>query len=374
MKYELRRRTLCAVLMAPALGVASPTTKAEIAVGQSAPLSGAMAPFMKSVLAGQKAAFDDANEAGGIGGRKVRLVIRDDGFDPKRTAANLHALAEEDQVVAFMGTVGTAQTAAVLPLLAELKIPLIGAYTGSPALRTIDNRYFFTTQASYLDELVKMVRNLVTLQSTRIAVVYQDNEFGRGMLPLAEKVIAAEGATVVAKSSLASTGANAENLAKELARLAPSAVILIAAGPPVVDYVRANKAHVGVPIYTFSLAAGATVLGALGDTARGLAVARVTPFPWQATSPLIRQYTAAMARHKLPLDYDTLNGYVNARAMLECIRRAGASVSPKAVLNVLESNGKFDLGGFELAFSAQQRHGSHFVELTVIGSKGNTLK
>jgi branched-chain amino acid transport system substrate-binding protein len=373
MGYEFRRRGFCALLLSPAVGWASPA-KSDIVIGQSAPLSGPMAPFIKSVLAGQKAAFDDANEAGGIGGRKLRLVIRDDGFDPKRTAANLNALAEADQAVAFLSTVGTAQTAAVLPLLSELKIPLIGAYTGSPALRTVDNRYFFTTQASYLDELVKMVRNLVTLQSTRIAVVYQDNEFGKGMLPLAEKVIAAEGAKVAAKSALASTGANAENLARELARVAPSAVVLIAAGPPVVDFVRANKAHVGVPIYTFSLAAGATVLDALGEAARGLAVARVTPFPWQATTPLIRQYTASMAKHKLPLDYDTLNGYLNARIMLECIRRAGVPVSPKAVLNVLETNGKFDLGGFELAFDAQHRHGSRFVELTVIGSKGNTLK
>jgi branched-chain amino acid transport system substrate-binding protein len=74
------------------------------------------------------------------------------------------------------------------------------------------------------------------------------------------------------------------------------------------------------------------------------------------------------------VDYDTLNGYLNARTMLECIRRAGAAATPKAVLNVLETNGKVDLGGFELSFDAKQRHGSRFVELTVIGSKGNTLK
>jgi branched-chain amino acid transport system substrate-binding protein len=309
-----------------------------------------------------------------VGGRAIRLTLRDDGFDAARTARNTNTLAEDDGAVALMGSVGTAQTAAALPLLNELRVPMVGAYSGSPALRKPDNRYFFTTQASYLDELVKMVRNLVTLQSTRIALVWQDNEFGRLMLPLARDVVAAEGANVVAAPALVPNGANALAVTRQLVGVAPNAVILIAAGPAVVDYVKANRAELGVPVYTFSLSAGTAVLKALGETARGLAVARVTPFPWQATTPLLRQYAASMQQHQLPLDYDTLTGYLNARVMIECLRRAPPPVNAKGVLQALEGNGRFDLGGYELQFGPKQRHGSRFVELTVIGAKGNTLK
>jgi branched-chain amino acid transport system substrate-binding protein len=361
----------------PALGAtAAPQGKdaKDVLVVQSAPLSGPMAPLMLNVIAAQQAAVDELNARGGLGGRALKLAVYDDGYDPQRTMANARKALEEDGAVMLFGTVGTAQTAALLPYIAARKVPLMGPYTGNPLLRSVDNRYFFTTHASYADELVKMVRNLVTLHSTRIAVVYQNNELGKGMLPLVQKIIADEQATAVAAHAIENSGGNALDIATRLAPLAPSAVILIAAGPAVVEYVMANKAKLGVPIYTLSVSAGGPILSALGESARGLAVARVTPFPWQATTPLAREYTSAMQRNKLPLEYDTYTGYINARILIECLRRADKPISAKSILQALENNGHIDIAGYEVDFGSAKRHGSRFVEITVIGPKGNTLR
>ena len=283
----LRRRALLLALAAtPAATLAQP--KGEILVGRSTALSGGMAPFMAPVHEGQDAAIADLNAQGGIGGRPVRLVTLDDGFDAKRALDNARTLSEKDGVVALFGMPGTSQVMTLLPYLAQAKLPLIGVYTGSPTVRMQGSPYLFTTSASYADELVKIVRNLVAIQTTRIGVAYENNDFGKLALPLVEKAITAEGGTFVGAHAMHSSGQDTEAAAKALAALRPQAVVMIAAGPPVVAYVRANKAHLGVPVYTLSLGAGAQVIRALGSDARGLAVARTTPPPTRLTTAVAR--------------------------------------------------------------------------------------
>lgn len=375
---RVTRRSCVATLAAFAAPLVVPggafAQKPEILVGQSAPLSGMMAGTMTGVLAGQQLAVAEANRKGGIGGRPVKLAVLDDGFDPKRTLENARTLVEQEGAVALFGTVGTSQTAAVLPYVAEKRVPLISAYSGSPALRTQANPYFFTTQASYADELVKMVRNLVSVQSTRIAIVYQNNEFGTLLLPLAEKVIAQEGATVAGTRPLDVAGSNAAAVAQGVAQMKPSGVIMIAAGPAVVSYVKANRAVVGVPVYTFSLSVGSSILKALGEEARGLAVSRATPYPWRATTPLAREFNAVMDRAGKPVDYDHYAGYINARILLEGLRAAGRNVTPESVTLGMEKLNRLDLGGYVLAYGPQSHHGSNFVEITVVGPNGNFIR
>ncbi len=368
------RRLALASLTLPLWPHAARASKTDLLIGQSAPLSGPMAPTLLGVFGGQQMAFDEINRRGGIAGRRIRLLVLDDAFDPKRTLENARQLVEEQEVLALFGTVGTAQTAAVLPYIAEKHVPLISAYSGSPALRVQPNPYFFTTQASYADELVKMVRNLKSVQATRIAVVYQNNDFGKLLLPLAEKVIVSEGGSVAATRPLDVNGADAATVAQGLASVRPQAVIMIVAGPAVVPYIKANRAHLGVPIYTFSLSVGSAILKALGDDARGLAVARATPYPWRATTPLARDFNQLMEKAGKPVDYDHFAGYINGRVLIEGLRGAGKTPTPQSLALSMEKLSNLDLGGYTLAYSPQNRHGSNFVEITVVGPRGNFMR
>jgi branched-chain amino acid transport system substrate-binding protein len=370
----MSRRLALGALALPLLPRGAWASKPDMLIGQSAPLSGPMAPTLLGLFGGQQMAFDEVNRRGGIAGRRVRLVILDDAFDPKRTLENARQLVEQQEVLALFGTVGTAQTAAVLPYIAEKHVPLISAYSGSPALRVQPNPYFFTTQASYADELVKMVRNLKSVQATRIAVVYQNNDFGKLLLPLAEKVIVSEGATVASTRPLEVNGADAAAVTQSMAGARPQAVIMIVAGPAVVPYVKANRAHLGVPVYTFSLSVGSAILKALGDDARGLAVARATPYPWRATTPLARDFNQLMEKAGKTVDYDHFAGYINGRVLIEGLRGAGKSPTPESLTQSMEKLGNLDLGGYTLAYSPQNRHGSNFVEITVVGPKGNFMR
>lgn len=368
----LRRRTL---LLALAAGTAAPTSFAQpgagaLVVGRTTALSGGMAPFLAPIHEGQDAAIADLNAQGGIGGRKVRLATLDDGFDPKRALENARTLGDKEGVVALFGVAGTSQVITMLPYLAEARLPLISVYTGSPAIRAQASPYLFTTRASYADELVKIVRNLVAVQSLRIAVAYENNDFGKLLLPLVEKVVPAEGATLVGSHSLDSTGKDATDAAKALAALQPHAVLLVAAGPPVVAYVRANKTLLGVPVYTLSLGAGTAVLKALGDNARGLAVARTGPSPTKPTLQLTRDFQASMKRHNLPVDYDRFTGYMDARVLIEGLKAAGPGATRASLAQAMEGLGRLDVGGYSYQFSPQNRHGSNFVDIAVVGTGG----
>ena len=376
----IRRRSLMVALAASAAAMSQPLHaqqapgKGDILIGRSAVLSGAMAPFLATLQEGQEAAIDDANAKGGIGGRKIRLVTLDDGFDARRTLENVKQLSEKDGVVAMFGVAGTSQVTAILPYLAQAKLPLVSVYTGSPAIMGVQHPYLFTTRASYADELVKIVRNLISVQAPRIGVAYENNAFGKLLLPIIEKIIAAEGATLVGAQAIASTGEDAVNAARMLAEKKPNAVLLIAAGPPVVAFVRANRVNLGVPVYALSLSAGAAVLKALGDDARGLAVSRTGPLPTRPTIQLTRDFQASMKRHGKPADSDRYIGYMDARVLIEGLRAAGPGVTRASLVNALEGLGNLDLGGFSYNFSPQNHHGSNYADIVVIGAGGSYLQ
>ncbi len=367
----------CAALL-PATALAQPQAAArpatgartDILVGRSSALSGPMAPFLQPLHEAHEAAIEDFNAQGGIGGRKVRLVTLDDGFDPKRTLENARRLVEQEGVVALFAQAGTSQVLALLPYLERSRTPLISVYTGSPALHAAASPWLFTTSASYADEIGQIVRNLVSIQSTRIGIVHENNDFGRSTLPLVEQAIAAEGATVAGVQAMDSSGKNATEAARALAAAQPQAVVMLAAGPPVVAYVRAHRAHLGVPLYTLSLGAGAQVIRSLGSDARGLAVARTTPPPRRATTQITRDFQASMKQRGLEPDYDRFRAYLDARALLEGLRAAGPSATGADIARAMEGLGRLDLGGYVYRFGPGERHGSRYVDIAVIGPDG----
>jgi ABC-type branched-subunit amino acid transport system substrate-binding protein len=346
----------------------------EIRIGQSIHLTGPMAATTSQSLKGQALALDEVNRAGGVNGRPVKLVQLDDQYDMQRCIANVKSLIETHKVSALFGLANSQAIGATLPLLAERKMPLVGIYSGSPALRVQQHPCLFTTAASFRDEVVQMVRNLVAVQQADLGVVYLDNPFGQLMLPVAEQVIQEHGATLVGKQALDATGANAAEVAKALAANRPKAVLLMAFGPSTVAFVKAARKLIGVPIYALSITNVAALLQAMGEDARGLAITQTVPYPWRETSGITRDFNNAARREQLPVTYEAMLGYVNARVLVEGLKRSGKAPTPDAVIRGFESMTKVDLGGYEVAYGPKKHHGSAFVEITIVGPDGKFIR
>ena len=346
----------------------------EIRIGQSIHLTGPLAATTSQSLKGQALALDEVNRAGGVNGRPVKLIQLDDQYDPQRCIANVKSLIETHKVSALFGLANSQAIGATLPLLAERKMPLIGIYSGSPALRVQQHPCLFTTSASFRDEVVQMVRNLVAVQQADLGVVYLDNPFGQLMLPVAEQVIQEHGATLVGKQALDATGANAAEVCKALAANRPKAVLLMAFGPSTVAFVKAARKLIGVPIYALSITNVAALLQAMGEDARGLAITQTVPYPWRETTAIARDFNNAARREQLPVTYEAMLGYVNARVLVEGLKRSGKAPTPEAVIRGFESMTKVDLGGYEVAYGPKKHHGSAFVEITIVGPDGKFIR
>ncbi|RQP24130.1 ABC transporter substrate-binding protein [Piscinibacter terrae] len=349
-------------------------SKEDILIGQSTHLSGPLASTMTSVVSGQELAIDEINRKGGINGRKLKIITLDDAYDPKRCVENVTTLIDKHKVVALTGLASTGNVVAVLPLLAEKQVPLIGVYTGAPALRAKQHPYFFTFTASYRDEVVKMVRNLATVGRTQLALAYHDSPFGKLMLPVVEEVVKEQGSTLVAKQALDIPGQNAVQVCQALAAAKPQGVIFMAFGPALVPFVKAARAQIGVPVYAPSVANSKQLLEALGDEARGLAITQTVPYPYQRTSALTRDYGAAMDRAKLTVDFDHFFGYLDIRSVIECLKRSAKDLSAQGIVRAIEGMGKVDMGGFTVNFSSANHHGSSFVDLMIVGPNGRYIR
>lgn len=378
MQHLFRRRdglaALGALAASPWLGApAFGAETGDVVIGQSAHLSGPLAGTMKAVIRGQELALDEFNRRGGVAGRRVKLVTLDDAYDPKRCVENVNTLIEREQVTALFGLASTANVGAVLPLLAEKKVPLVGVYTGAPNLRQKQHPYFFTTMASYRDEVVQMVRNLATVGRNRLALAYHASPFGQLMLPVVEEVCKELGTTLVAKAALDIPGNESAAVTQTLAAANPQAVIFMAFGPALVPFVRAARAYLGVPVYALSIGNSKQLLDALGEESRGLAFTQIVPYALRATSTLTRDYAAVMERAKLVADFDHFFGYINLRLVLEMLKRAGKAVTPQSLVTSIEAMGKVDFGGYTLNFGPQNHHGSSFVDLLIVGPGGRFI-
>lgn len=361
-----------ALLLSGGLVRPSRAQDSAILVGQSVPLTGPLAGAFEAPLAGQRLAVDALNAAGGIEGRPVRILIKDDAYDTERTVQNVRELVESDRVVALTGLGSTAGVGAVLPYLADKRMPLVGAWTGAHVLRLKPHPTFFTSQASFQDEVEHALRTLATIQLDTIGVAVQDNAFGQSMLPVIEASAKALGLTVARVVPLAVDGSNAAAAARELADARPKAVYMVAVGPSVVGFVRAARAQINVPIYTLSVAASA--VPALGNDARGLAMTQIVPLPWRQVDPMAREFNRLAAAAQVPVSYNAYGGYLGARFLIEALRRASPRITPESIITAIQGMRNWSLGGNLLNFGPGRFHGSAWAEITIVGADGRFVR
>lgn len=373
-----RRQTVCAIASAGA-ALASPLSNAqsgEIRIGQSVLMNGPLAANVTSVLKGQDLALAQFNRQGGAGGRPVRLITLDDGFDGPRCFENATRLVDKDEVTALFGFSTTHGIPDVLQLLAVKKIPLVGTYSGHPALRAKHHPYFFTMMASLEDEVAQMLRHLTSIRLTRIALVLLNSPLGMTMSQAFLRAASgANGVAVAANVSIEQDASNVEQALAVVAASSPQAVAFLGFGAAMLPFLKSARRTLGVPIYCVSLAAlNQAALDSLGLDARGLAFTQTVPYPWRDTSLLTREFNAQMRSAKIAVDYPHWLGYLNMRVLLEALRRVPGPVTPAKLITTLESMRNTDLGGYVVDFGPNKHHGSSFVDITVMGPNGKFIR
>jgi ABC-type branched-subunit amino acid transport system substrate-binding protein len=351
-------------------------TDKSILLGQSAAFSGPAAQLGIQMNVGTKAYFDYINAQGGVHGRKIELRTRDDKYEANLCVEASRKFIEEDKVFALVSYVGTPTTGAAMPIITEAKVPLVGPFTGAEVLRAPVNRYVFNVRASYYDETEKIVEQLVSTGSKKIAVFYQDDAYGQAGLKGVDIAMAKRNLRIAALGKVERNTIKVEEAVKTIHAVQPDGVIMISAYTSIAEFVRQMKQTGSTTQFqNVSFVGSKALADALKDEGYGVAISQVVPFPWSPSVQIVKEYQQVLTRAGITdFNFSSLEGYIVGKVMVEGLKRAGKDLTREKLIAALEGMNNVDLGGFVVGFSPTNHSGSKYVDLTMIGRGGKFIQ
>jgi branched-chain amino acid transport system substrate-binding protein len=368
-----------AIALLLALGAGATGAK-ELAIGLVAPLSGPAAVYGKEASEAASAYIDHVNKTGGVNGNKLRLVIRDDGFKPADTVAHVRQLIEQEKVVAFISGAGAASWESVVKagLLQQHDVPVVGVITAATFLRGQEYRNLFFLRPTVHAEIQRIMGQLKSMGFARIAVIYQDDSFGKD----AVQGVRTEGERLklqpIAFAGHRRDASDVEVVVRGALEARPDALVILGASNSAALAVKtARQAGFNGQIIGMSVIDPRNVVNAVGaENARGMGLIQVMPNPRSPLMPVsqeFRHHLAASRKDGTALSTIAMEGFVAAKVIVEAIRRAGRSPGPQDIYRVLTTSGAFDAGGFSVRFDATNRTGSVFADVAIIDIRGVLL-
>lgn len=358
-------------------------TDTEIIIGNWGPQSGPAAAW-GTVTRAIDAYFQYINDQGGIHGRELVLVSRDDGYDPARTVAAARELNERVGVFAFVGGVGTANGLAVLPYIQRNQIPWVSPATGSGVFAEQSNGLIFSTFTNYETEAALLTRYAVEeLGVNSIAMFYQNDDFGKAGLRGVEAELARQkeaGADVFLADAV-SYERGATNMAVQALRLKgsgadtvvmfgnPSAAASLLSEFAKLDYHPQILATVA--LLDPSLLADPGMQGALFSSflklpSVFLGEGNGAPVADKLYKEVILQYAPQDAASP----FFALAGIAFAQPLVEALRAAGPDLTRESFLAALESMDGYDEGLFNNLSFVESYQGNTSIQLLQVTPEG----
>ena len=372
------------------------TGGAPIVLGMSAAFRGPSRGLGIELYRGSSAYFAHVNQSGGVHGRPIVIAASDDGYNPLPAIENTVRFIRRDDTFLLFNYMGSATVARMLPLLklsSDRSLFLFFPFSGAEPQRQSPYRDFvFNLRASYGEETAGLVDHFVGAGRKRVAVFYQCDAYGRSGWDGVRTTLAQSGLRMVGEATYRRGVAYAESFG-------PQVEILRAANPDVIISVGTYSACAGlirdardaawdVPIANVSGVDSENLLRLLVDTGRtrgkdytrNLVNSEVVPSYADTRLPAVREYRELMDRHRpmppralldeeyAPPRYSaiSLEGYLNARLLVEILRRMGPDLRRSRIRGVVESIEHLDLGiDTPVSFGPDRHQGLDKVYYTV---------
>ena len=373
-------------------------TDSEIILGMSAAFSGPSRGLGIELYRGAWACFEHINRAGGISGRRITLKLYDDGYQPDASVNNTMQLMLEDQVFLLFGYVGTPTVTRVLPILKKFQnenVFLFFPFTGAqPQRQPPYGEFAFNLRASYAQETAGLVENFVQVGRRRIGVFYQADAYGRSGWAGVRAALARHGERIAGEATYrrgTQFTATMRGQVELLQAAEPEAVICIGAYAACAAFAR-DAVDLGllVPIANLSFVGSESMLGLVSegrdpeDAERYTSLlvnSQVVPSYHDTSIPAVREYREFMERYNpdmpaelvteayTPFDYSfvSLEGFLDAKIMVEILRRHGEEPSRGDLERAVMTLRDFELGISEwVTFAEDRRQGLQQVYYTVV--------
>ena len=375
MKITIRSLALLALAALPRFATAGEgITETEVTFAQVAAMEGPARQLGQGMRQGILAAFEEANAKGGVHGRKVQLESLDDGYEPEQSVARVRAVIDGNGHIGLIGAVGTPTSAATQPIATEVGMPFVGPFTGAGFLRDPALTNVYNVRASYFAETEAWIKYLVDqLGMSSIALLYQDDGFGRVGLDGVTAALSKRGLTLVVQGTYTRNTTAVKKALLDIRGAKPDAVVMVGAYKPVAEFIHLSRKLNFNPVFVNISFVGSEALAReLGPDGEGVIVSQVVPFPWDETIPVVAEYHKAMTAldPEAHPGFVTLEGYLAGRLALAALDAAGPKLTRQRFLTALAGIRTLELDGVTMVFGPGDNQGMDEVFLTRITKDG----
>lgn len=339
-------------------------SKNEIVIGSIQDLSGPIAGFGKQVRLGMMLRVDELNEQGGVHGRKLKLIVEDSAYDPKKAVLAAQKLVNQDKIFAMVGHIGTAQNMAAMPVQFEKHVVNFFPITAAREMYEPLHRLKYSFAATYYDQMRQAVPRLAKEKNAKkICTMYQDDEFGLEVMRGAEDGLKAAN-MVLAEKTTYKRGAT--DFASQVQRMQAAGCDMIVLGTIIRETIGAiaTARRLGYsPTFIGSSAAYTDLIHKLGGPAmNGLYATHTSQHPYldEASQPI--RFWANKYKTKFNEDPTVFSvyGYNAIDAFIAAAQKAGPGLTTTSFVNAMDrmTIPKDIFGSPEATFTAKKRLGN----------------
>ncbi len=342
-------------------------TDTEIVIGAWGPLSGPAA-LWGNILKGSDAYFKMINDEGGINGRNVKFIFKDDAYDPSRTVPAVRELVQRDEIFAAAGGLGTATNMSVMDFLSENEVPWISPMSGATYWTHPTKENIFTSFPLYFDEGDIMAKYAINdLGTEKVGIIYQNDDFGKSGLISAQSVLEEKGLDFTAALPVEITDTD---LSSHVARLKESGaeVILLWVLPRQAAIILGSSAVVGFnPTWIASLVLSDMSL--MHNITKGAWEGVLFNYPAASmyndtTNQQMMKYKEAYAKYYPDERWGTFSaaGFMWIEPLVEGLKKAGKDLTRASFLEAMASIKDFKgAAGIPISFSKENHLGTRSV-------------
>ncbi|WP_300710888.1 ABC transporter substrate-binding protein [Limnohabitans sp.] len=373
MKIQL---SLIAAAMALAAGSASAQTqgvsKNEIVIGSIQDLSGPLAGFGKQVRLGMMLRVDEVNEQGGVNGRKIKLLVEDSGYDPRRAVLAAQKLVNQDKIFAMVAHIGAAQNMAAMPVQFQKNVVNFFPVTAAREMYEPFHKLKYSFAATYYDQMRQAVPTLIKEKGAKqICAMYQDDEFGLEVFRGAEAGLKEAGLQF---AEVTTYKRGATDFASQMQKLASAKCDFVVMGTIIRETIGgiATARRLGFnPTFVGSSAAYTDLIHKLGGPAMNGFYATMTsqhPYLDEASQPI--RFWANKYKTMFNEDPTVFSayGYGAVDSYLRAVEKAGANLTTETFIKAMDTMKiPSDIfGSPEMTFSPTKRLGNNISRMSQI--------
>ncbi|CAN1498446.1 ABC transporter substrate-binding protein [Limnohabitans sp. B9-3] len=347
-------------------------TKNELVIGSIQDLSGPLAGFGKQVRLGMMLRVDEANEQDGVGGRKVKLLVEDSGYDPRRAVLAAQKLVNQDKIFAMVAHIGTAQNMAAMPVQFQKNVVNFFPVTAAREMYEPFHKLKYSFAATYFDQMRQSVPILIKEKGAKqICAMYQDDEFGLEVFRGAEAGLKDAGLQF---AEVTTYKRGATDFSSQMQKLASSNCDFVVMGTIIRETIGgvATARRLGFnPTFIGSSASYTDLIHKLGGAPmNGFYATMTVQHPYLDEAAQNIRFWANKYKTKFNEDPTVFSvyGYNAVDAYLRAAEKAGANLTTETFIKAMDTmklpSDMF--GSPEMTFSATKRLGSNISRMSQI--------